>query len=62
MSRGLLHFPLCLPLSLLSSGLVEPVVGNTICPKEKALWLTGASALSCPVAGFSPPQETGNLG
>lgn len=36
MSQGLLHFPLCLPLSLLSSGLVEPVIGNVIRPKESS--------------------------
>lgn len=46
----------------LSGSLVEPVVVNIIRPKEKALWLTGASALSCPVAGVSPPQETRNPG
>lgn len=61
MSPSSSYFPLCLPQPL-SGTLVELVVVNIIHPEEKALWLTGASALSCPGAGFSPYQETRNPG
>lgn len=56
MSLSSFHSPLCLPQPL-SGTLVELMVVNISLPDGKALRLTGASALSCPGAGFSPPQE-----
>jgi hypothetical protein len=56
MSLSSFHSPLCLPQPL-SGPLVELVVVNITHSEEKALWLTGASASSCPGACCSPPQE-----
>lgn len=61
MSLSSFQSPVFLPQPL-SGTLVGLVVVNFIHPEEKALWLTGASALSCSGAGFSPSQENRNPG